>query len=199
MSELVTTSNNSNIEIKTIELETGEKKYEIRKRITGSTGIHILSLSEYEAKALYLLLGKEFGYLPEDTSVESQEAGRNSIKTAFFLDDNQIERITISDTILTTKEFLKNINAAVDRKIMKPLSITLVNRWLVKNGYLKEEKRPAIINKTFRVLSDKSAEIGITEKVVVDSSTGEVLHSEIAFDSNAQRFILNHLVEIIGN
>ena len=34
MNELVTTSNNSNIEIKTIELETGEKKYEIRKQIT---------------------------------------------------------------------------------------------------------------------------------------------------------------------
>lgn len=184
------------IEVKLIEVSNGNERYDIRKHINGEHGFQGISLDEKAAKNLFLLLGKEFGYLPSDTTIEKQEQTKSKVKSEFSLSDEQISQIKISEISITPKDFVKNINETIDKKHMKGLSLTKLSSWLVYHGYLREEKRPATINRTIRLLSDKSSEIGITQRVVVDASTGEVLQNEIAFSEQAQRFIIDHLNEI---
>ena len=183
------------IEVKLIEVSNGNERYDIRKHINGEHSFQGISLDEKAAKNLFLLLGKEFGYLPNDATIEKQEQAKSKVRS---LSDEQIGQIKISEVSIAPKDFVKNINEAVDKKHMKGLSLTKLSSWLVYHGYLREEKRPATINRTVRLLSDKSSEIGITKRVVVDTSTGEVLQNDLVFSEQAQRFILGHLKEIIG-
>lgn len=189
-------NNNYSIEVKLIEVSNGQERYDIRKYINGEHGYQGISLEEDAAKELFLVLGKEFGYLPDDATVEKQEQLKSKVKAEFFLSPEQISNISISNTSITPKEFIKNINDSIDRKHMKVFSLTKLSNWLVKQGYLREEKRPATINRTVRLLSERSSEVGITQKVVIDTATGEVLQNDIALSTEAQRFILDHLVEI---
>lgn len=179
------------------EIENGAKRYELRKKVIGSSAYHLITLNEDEAKQLYLLLGKELGYLFTDDSIKSVEEDRKSRRADFSLSEEQIKSIEFTEDPLTLKDFVKMINKHVDKVSMKLLSITPINKWLVKNGYLSEEKRPSTIYKTVRVITDKASEIGITEEVIVDKA-GKVLTSQVAYPPEAQRFILEHLNEITG-
>ncbi len=186
------------IEVKLIEVSNGKERYDIRKHINGEHGYQGISLEADAAKYLFLLLGKEFGYLPEDATVEKQEQMKGKVKSEFYLSEEQISHIRVSATSVVPKDFVKTINEAIDKKQMKSLTVARLTGWLVKRGYLKEEKRPATINRTVRLLSDRSSEIGITQRVVVDTSSGEVLQNDIAFSTQAQRFILDHLRDIVS-
>lgn len=117
-------------------------------------------------------------------------------KAAFSLSDEQIRNIYVSSKPVTVNMLLKCINRVVDVKRMDKLSVTSVNSWLVSNGYLIETKERAFINKTVRRPSDKSIEIGLMEQEVVDAATGEVKY-QMVFTQQAQRYILNHLDEIV--
>lgn len=185
------------VEVKLIEVANGKERYDIRKHVSGEHGYQGISLETEAAKNLFLVLGKEFGYLPEDATIEKLEQQKGKVKSEFSLSSEQIKQIKVSDVSIAPKDFIKAVNDVIDRKHMKSLSVTRLSNWLVSQGYLKEEKRPATINRTVRLLSDRSSEIGITHKVVVDTSTGEVIQNDILFSAQAQRFILDHISEII--
>lgn len=116
-------------------------------------------------------------------------------KKAFSLDEEQIHRISVSAKPVSSNDFLKSINKAVDSRYMEKLSSKAVNAWLLSQGYVVESKEPATINRTIRRPSDKAEEIGIQEQEIVDAKTGEVKR-QMMLDLQAQAYLLDHLEEI---
>lgn len=64
--------------------------------------------------------------------------------------------------------FIKNINSVVDAENMEKLSLTTINKWLLKQGYLAESKVATVVNKNVKTVTPLSAQIGVIEQTVVD-------------------------------
>ena len=186
----------TSIDVKLIQISSGEYRYDIRKYHDGEHGFRGISLEEEAAKSLFVLLGKEFGYLTPDATVETQENEKKAKKLPFLLEAEDMEKIEVSPQSISLKKCLDNINAVVDKEHMKSLSITSLKKWLVKEGYLSEEKREATIKRTYQVLNDKSQEIGITERKTYDTETKALIGTEVVFTEKAQRFLISNLTEI---
>ena len=118
-------------------------------------------------------------------------------KAPFSLTWHQKSNIQISETPILPSVFLKNINNTIEKDSMEKLSITTINKWLIKQGYLSESKVPTVINKRVKALTPLSASIGVIEKSVVDYETGET-KAQLLFSKQAQEFILDNIDSILA-
>ncbi|MCM1363778.1 MAG: hypothetical protein NC122_01245 [Faecalibacterium sp.] len=118
-------------------------------------------------------------------------------KAVFSINKQQRSGIRITSNPILPSFFLKNINSVVDTETMEKLSLTTVNKWLLQREYLSESKVPTVINKTVKIVTPLSAQIGIIEQTVVDSKTGEA-KQQILFSRQAQEFILDNIKSIIA-
>ncbi|MCD7828337.1 MAG: hypothetical protein LUG85_07390 [Clostridiales bacterium] len=118
-------------------------------------------------------------------------------KTAFSMDPQRRNNIQITDNPISLSAFVKNINVAVDTESMEKLSLTTVNKWLLKQGYLTESKVPAVINRNVKMTTHLSEQIGVIEQTIVDQKTGET-KTQLLFSKQAQEFILNNMDAIIS-
>ena len=113
-------------------------------------------------------------------------------KYAFFLSKEQKEKIEISSEPISISMFAYNINEQVDSHRMKKIKAEQITSWLVCKGYLEEYENDD--GKKFKVLTSKSASIGITtkERTSIYGNTYPVN----LYDENAQNFIIEHLDDI---
>lgn len=118
-------------------------------------------------------------------------------KMLFSIDTEQRRRIQITDNPITPAVFVKTINSVVNTEVMEKLSLTTINKWLLKKGYISESKVPTVINKNVKTITPLSNQIGIIEQAVVDTKTGEV-KAQLLFSRQAQEFILNNIEAIIS-
>lgn len=118
-------------------------------------------------------------------------------KTAFSMDPQRRNNIQITDNPISLSAFVKNINVAVDTESMEKLSLTTVNKWLLKQGYLTESKVPAVINRNVKMTTHLSEQIGVIEQTIIDQKTGET-KTQLLFSKQAQEFILNNMDAIIS-
>lgn len=116
-------------------------------------------------------------------------------KAAFSITAEQRREVLISRLPITPNEFLKNVNRTVNPSAMEKLSITSVNAWLRKSGYIAEGKMQTIINKTVWKPTRFAEKIGISEMDVSDAKTGEIKR-QLMFSAQAQEYLLDHLEEI---
>lgn len=116
-------------------------------------------------------------------------------KAAFSITTEQRREVLISRLPITPNEFLKNVNRMVNPSAMEKLSITSVNAWLRKGGYIAEGKTQTVINKTVWKPTHFAEEIGISEMDVSDAKTGEIKR-QLMFSARAQEYLLEHLEEI---
>lgn len=107
----------------------------------------------------------------------------------------QVQSIEISSAPILPSAFVKKIGAVVDANAKKKVSLARINRWLLKQGYLAETKVRTIVNKSIKVTTPLSAEIGVVEHLVVDKKTGEA-KPQLFFSEDAQKFILNNINNI---
>lgn len=113
-------------------------------------------------------------------------------KLPFFMPEEAIAQVSVSDAPIPIKAFAANVNACIDEQASRPLSPVTVTNWLVEQGYLTEMTRAQ--NKRMRVASPLGQSIGITSEERV-SQAGVPFMLNL-YNENAQRFLLAHLLEI---
>ena len=114
-------------------------------------------------------------------------------KYLFYLSKENREKIEISKEPIPISVFTYAINSQIDDKKMKKIRASQITAWLMKEGYLCEIESSD--GKTFKVLTDKSSTIGITA-VERESDYGRIYKVNL-YDENGQRFILDHLDDIM--
>lgn len=118
-------------------------------------------------------------------------------KSVFSLNQQQRNSIRVTNNPIIPSAFIKNINSVVDSDNMEKLSLTTINKWLLKQGYLTESKVPTVINKNVKTVTPLSMQIGVIEQTVVDPKTGEA-KTQLLFSRQAQEFILNNIESILS-
>lgn len=113
-------------------------------------------------------------------------------KNSFCLTSDEKAKIKISDTPIPPMTFMKNINKVIDATKVEKLSLTVVNEWLLKNGYITENKVPTVVNKTVKTITPTSHQIGIFEQEILDAKT-EQTKTQLLFSKRAQEFILANI------
>lgn len=114
---------------------------------------------------------------------------------AVLITPQQIQNIEVTPTPILPSAFVKKIGAALDSDAKKKVTLARINRWLLKKGYLAETKVRTIVNKSVKIATPLSAEIGVVEHLVVDKKTGEA-KPQLFFSEDAQKFILNNINNI---
>lgn len=114
---------------------------------------------------------------------------------AVLITPQQIQNIEVTPTPILPSAFVKKIGAALDSDTKKKVTLARINRWLLKKGYLAETKVRTIVNKSVKIATPLSAEIGVVEHLVVDKKTGEA-KPQLFFSEDAQKFILNNINNI---
>lgn len=118
-------------------------------------------------------------------------------KSVFSLNQQQRNSIQVTNNPIIPSAFIKNINSVVDSDNMEKLSLTTINKWLLKQGYLTESKVPTVINKNVKTVTPLSTQIGVIEQTVVDPKTGEA-KTQLLFSRQAQEFILDNIESILS-
>lgn len=118
-------------------------------------------------------------------------------KSVFSLNQQQRNSIRVTNNPIIPSAFIKNINSVVDSDNMEKLSLTTINKWLLKQGYLTESKVPTVINKNIKTVTPLSMQIGVIEQTVVDPKTGEA-KTQLLFSRQAQEFILDNIESILS-
>ncbi len=118
-------------------------------------------------------------------------------KAIFSINQYQRSSIRITNDPIIPSAFIKNINSVVDAETMEKLSLTTINKWLLKQGYLTESKVPTVVNKNIKTLTPLSAQIGVIEQTIIDQKTGEA-KTQLLFSRQAQEFILDNIDSILA-
>lgn len=105
----------------------------------------------------------------------------------FSLSQEELSSIFISEKT-TISVFIREINRVIpdDRK---PLSISTVTNWLVRSGYIDEVSNGD--GRKTRIPSDLGKSIGLSSELR-SGPNGEYI--SVTYDANAQRFILENLL-----
>lgn len=114
-------------------------------------------------------------------------------KFNFYLSPREREQIQFSQTPLSISEFTHLINSVVDCEKMKRLKATTITSWLLNNKYLEEV---SVGNgDTVKVSTKLGESIGISY-LKKKNEEGKTYNVNL-YDANAQKFLLNHLDQII--
>lgn len=116
-------------------------------------------------------------------------------KYAFYLSDEEKEQIKISTEPISVSSFVYNINEKVNERVMKKLKAVQVTSWLETKGYLGEIEHND--GRKFKITTEKSVSIGISYEERI-SECGRKYCVNL-YNEDAQRFIIEHLDEIVGN
>lgn len=113
-------------------------------------------------------------------------------KSEFTITPEQLATVQVSPYPIQITEFADALLQAVDKRSVKKLNVTKITNWLIEKGLLAKE--PTLDGKSRRVPTAAGRNLGITTQLR-QSPDGEYL--AVYYDSNAQRFLLDHLYDIL--
>jgi len=116
-------------------------------------------------------------------------------KKKFEITEQQKILIPVSDMPIPVTYVCDNISSVIDLSVYRRLSHNKVTEWLVEKGFLKEVVSPNS-KRTNKALTDKSSLIGITQEKRTSQYSDEQ-YTIILYGKEAQRFIIDHLNEIL--
>lgn len=116
-------------------------------------------------------------------------------KYLFYLSDEDKSQIVISKEPISVSAFVYNINEKVNDRVMKKLKAIQVTSWLERKGYLEEVEHDD--GRKFKITTEKSSSIGILRQEKI-SECGRK-YSVNLYNEDAQRFIIDHLEDIVDN
>lgn len=124
---------------------------------------------------------------------ESRNGGsKRNNKISFYLSDEEKTQINYSDKPIPISEFCYYLNGHVYSG-MKKIHATQITRWLLDQGYLRSEQwRDEIYLKK---PTNKGKKLGISSESKCNDYGDE--YEVNLYNSNAQRFIVNHLEDIV--
>ena len=114
-------------------------------------------------------------------------------RDTFAITPEQAAGIRLSETPVTISRFCDMVSEAAGNQGMRKLNYRAVTDWLADRNYLRVEETPA--GKRKRV-GDFAAQIGIFEETR-SGQYGEYI--VILYGKEAQRFMLEHMNEIIAS
>lgn len=112
-------------------------------------------------------------------------------KLAFYLSENQKERISLSDTPISISAFVYTINGIINEN-MRRLKASQITKWLETQGFVSEILYEG--GKGFRNVTEKSASIGLFSETMTNAD-GRSYHV-IKYNKEAQKYIIEHINEI---
>lgn len=140
-------------------------------------------------------LSRCFFYVSDVLTQVIANSGRissSAIQKTFFITNDELARVNISETPIPVSVFVKAVNDAAWGPDRKKLSAVTVANWLVNEGYLKiQETEPG---KHKKVLTDKSASIGMSSEMR-DGMRGT--YEIMLYDSKAQRFLIENIQNML--
>lgn len=110
---------------------------------------------------------------------------RNEASATFSFSKAELASIPISETPLKISEFCANLGSALGVTV----SATTLTNWLLRHGFLEKDKMEQ------RIPTKTGEQIGIHSKVYLGSFGSRFM---LSYDANAQRFLLDHLNEILA-
>jgi hypothetical protein len=122
-----------------------------------------------------------------------EDAGKRRMSSAkqydqeFSLTQEDLSKIYISERT-TVSVFVREINKVISDD-MKPLSVSTVTSWLVRNGYMDEVSSGD--GRKTRIPSDLGKSIGLSSELK-SGPNGE--YTSVIYDAKAQGFILEKLL-----
>jgi ATP-dependent DNA helicase RecQ len=139
--------------------------------------------------------GESFLAAIAEPEVESPDGeGQAKIGRAqFCLSEERKKQVELFDEPVSVKVLADRINTQIDTSRMRRLSATKITDWLLQNGVLEETM---YLGRKARVASERSVELGIYSEER-ENEDGEKFMINL-YDTQAQRYILDSLDEIMG-
>ena len=134
------------------------------------------------------ILDRVMQTLPIESNAEAQ-----SSKLRFKISEEKRRSIPISHSKLKISEFTQVINKHVNDPSRKKLAPATISNWLFKKGFLIQEIQPN--GTSSRIPTAEGNAIGLTAKKS-RGLNGEYI--AVYYNSNAQRFIVDHLDSILS-
>ena len=122
--------------------------------------------------------------------VVKSDADRRNLPD-FAITKEEINNIELSAEPVQIRNFCEKINGLIDQEKMRRLNVTAFGKWLAKNGYLAVE---LLDGKENKIATPKGESVGISTEL---RSYGERRYYALTYNIEAQRFLLEHLAEII--
>ena len=111
---------------------------------------------------------------------------------AFTISLEQLAMVQLSAEPVTVSWIIDSLFRAVNNPDMRKLSATVITNWLLQQGFL--EKRTTADGKNTRIPTQSGRAIGLTSETR-QGRDGE--YQMVLYNPNAQRFILDHLMEML--
>lgn len=111
----------------------------------------------------------------------------------FTITPEQLARVQISETPVRILGLVDALYQAVGDPDMKKLNATVITNWLEQKGILTKETGPD--GKFRRVPTEAGFRMGLSTQLR-QGQQGEYL--SVSYNTDAQRFVLSHLEEIMG-
>lgn len=162
-----------------------------------ANGIDPISDTELENDTILnnVRLARCFFYVSDVLSKVIENGGEVKISrksSPFFITEEEIKSITVSDTAIAVSELCKLISNAVNNGSRGRLSATTVTGWLVSKGFLQVITTPDGKNK--KIPTDIGSNLGIiTERRT--SLRGD--YDVNLYNKQAQQFILDNLTAVL--
>lgn len=112
---------------------------------------------------------------------------------AFSITPEQLAKVRISQEPVRVTQLVDMISGAVANPGMKKLKTTIITDWLLEKGFLEKLTDPD--GKNRRVPTRNGLLIGLSTQVRQGQS-GE--YHAVFYNADAQRFVLDHLCEMIS-
>ena len=112
----------------------------------------------------------------------------------FEITAEQVAMVEISEQPVGVAIIAKRINEVVDENVKKAAAVHISN-WLVEQGYLAEE---IAANKRRKVATAKGEALGIYTVDAVSYTNGVPIKKNV-YDEHAQRFVVEHIMQIESN
>lgn len=117
--------------------------------------------------------------------------GSSTRTQTFAITPEQLTMVQLSREPVTVSWLIESLATAVNNPEMRRLSATVITNWLLKQGFLEKQTTPD--GKNTRVPTPKGQSIGLTSETR-QGREGE--YQMVLYDLGAQRFVLDHLLEM---
>lgn len=119
---------------------------------------------------------------------------KSAKKQPFQINDEEVGRITLSNTPIAASELAKRINKAVENSDVKKLTYQNITSWLVSINLL--EDYTSELGKTKKRPTEDGNRIGIS--IEQRFSRDNVPYTVVVYSRDAQQFIIDNLQAIVA-
>ena len=145
----------------------------------------------------HVRLARCFNYVSDVLSqviANGGTVGQKGKTLDFTISPRQLSEVRLSDDPVRITEFTEALYQAVNNPGMKKLSAVKITDWLVSAGLMLKEMDAD--GKAHRIPTQRGFQMGMTTRKR-QSRDGEYI--AVYYDKNMQRFLLNHMSEILEN